>query len=163
MSIQTDLPRIINAKAAIKAAIEGKGVTVPEATLLDGMAALIAAIEAGGGSGAKIATGTVTTNGALSGRYVLSALDFTPTFAAIIRSEGPSTKRVLIGSITDCTPPFRFYCSYNTSSAMYSKVDNNGLNNVMASFLVYIGGNLEYYNGSSSSFMDGTYTWVAIG
>ena len=50
MSIQTDLPRIINAKAAIKAAIEGKGVTVPEATLLDGMAALIESIETGGGS-----------------------------------------------------------------------------------------------------------------
>lgn len=49
MSIQTELPRIINAKAAIKAAIEGKGVTVPEATLLDGMASLIEAIEAGGG------------------------------------------------------------------------------------------------------------------
>ena len=49
MSIQTDLTRIKNAKAAIKAAIEGKGVTVPEATLLDGMAALIESIEAGGG------------------------------------------------------------------------------------------------------------------
>lgn len=50
MSIQTELSRIINAKAAIKAAIEGKGVTVPEATLLDGMAALIESIEAGGGA-----------------------------------------------------------------------------------------------------------------
>lgn len=49
MSIQTELTRIINAKAAIKTAIEGKGVTVPDATLLDGMAALIDNIEAGGG------------------------------------------------------------------------------------------------------------------
>ena len=48
MSIQTELSRIINAKAAIKAAIEGKGVTVPDATLLDGMAALINSIEVGG-------------------------------------------------------------------------------------------------------------------
>ena len=48
MSIQTDLTRIKNAKAAIKAAIEGKGVTVPSGTLLDGMAALIEGIEAGG-------------------------------------------------------------------------------------------------------------------
>ena len=48
MSIQTDLTRIKNAKASIKSAIEGKGVTVPEATLLDGMAALIESIEAGG-------------------------------------------------------------------------------------------------------------------
>lgn len=47
MSIQTELTRITNAKAAIKSAIEGKGVTVPDATLLDGMAALIEGIEAG--------------------------------------------------------------------------------------------------------------------
>ena len=58
MNIQTELSRIINAKAAIKAAIEGKGVTVPEATLLDGMAALIESIQAGGGAG--IATGSFT-------------------------------------------------------------------------------------------------------
>lgn len=51
MSIQTELTRITNAKTAIKTAIEGKGVTVPEATLLDGMAALIESIEAGGGGG----------------------------------------------------------------------------------------------------------------
>ena len=60
MSIQTELSRIINAKAAIKAAIEGKGVTVPDATLLDGMAALIESIEAGGGGGFQVALGTFT-------------------------------------------------------------------------------------------------------
>lgn len=50
MSIQTELTRIINAKTAIKTAIAGKGVTVPDGTLIDGMAALIESIEAGGGS-----------------------------------------------------------------------------------------------------------------
>lgn len=50
MSIQTELARLTNAKAAIQAAIEGKGVTVPSGTLLDGMAALIESIEAGGGA-----------------------------------------------------------------------------------------------------------------
>ena len=49
MSIQTELTRLTNAKAAIQTAIEGKGVTVPSGTLLDGMAALIDSIEAGGG------------------------------------------------------------------------------------------------------------------
>ena len=49
MSIQTELTRITNAKAAIKTAIESKGVTVPDGTLLDGMAPLIESIEAGGG------------------------------------------------------------------------------------------------------------------
>lgn len=49
MSIQTEITRLESAKAAIKTAIEGKGVTVPAGTLLDGMAALIESIEAGGG------------------------------------------------------------------------------------------------------------------
>ena len=48
MSIQTELTRITNAKAAVKAAIEGKGVTVPTGTKLDGLAALVEAISAGG-------------------------------------------------------------------------------------------------------------------
>ena len=51
MSIQTELTRLTNAKAAIQTAIEGKGVTVPSGTLLDGMAALIESIEAGGSGG----------------------------------------------------------------------------------------------------------------
>lgn len=57
MSIQTELTRLTNAKAAIQTAIEGKGVTVPSGTLLDGMAALIESIEAGGDS--SIITGSV--------------------------------------------------------------------------------------------------------
>ena len=66
MSIQTELTRITNAKTAIKAAIEGKGVTVPAGTLLDGIASLIESIEAGGGGAGgipspftKVTTGTV--------------------------------------------------------------------------------------------------------
>ena len=58
MSIQTELTRITNAKAAIKTAIEGKGVTVPEATLLDGMASLIESIQAGSGGFENIQTVT---------------------------------------------------------------------------------------------------------
>lgn len=60
MSIASDVTRIESAKAAIKAAIEGKGVTVPDATLLDGMASLIESIEAGGGGDIKIEQGSVT-------------------------------------------------------------------------------------------------------
>ena len=51
MSIQTELARLTNAKATIQTAIERKGVTVPDGTLLDGMAALIESIEAGGSGG----------------------------------------------------------------------------------------------------------------
>lgn len=51
MSIQSEITRLETAKSAIAAAIAGKGVTVPDGTLLDGMAALIEAIQAGGGGG----------------------------------------------------------------------------------------------------------------
>lgn len=61
MSIQTELTRITNAKAAIKTAIEGKGVTVPASTLLDGMASLIESIETGGGSGGGVQIGNFST------------------------------------------------------------------------------------------------------
>ena len=59
MSIQTDLTRIKNAKATIKAYIEGNGLTVPDATLLDGMAAMLESIEAGG-SDFSVETGSIT-------------------------------------------------------------------------------------------------------
>lgn len=49
--------RLANAKTALATAIEGKGVTVPEGTKLDGMAALVESIEAGGG-GFQVALGT---------------------------------------------------------------------------------------------------------
>ena len=49
MSIQSEIDRIAGAKTSIATAIEGKGVTVPEGTKLDGMAALIESVEAGGG------------------------------------------------------------------------------------------------------------------
>ena len=49
MSIQSEIDRIVGGKTAIATAIEGKGVTVPDGTLLDGMAPLIESIEAGSG------------------------------------------------------------------------------------------------------------------
>ena len=59
MSVQTEITRIESAKTAIATAIEGKGVTVPDGTLLDGMAPLIESIEAGGGD-FSIQAGTIT-------------------------------------------------------------------------------------------------------
>lgn len=94
MSISTDITRLQNAKAAIKTAIEGKGVTVPDATLLDGMAALIDSIEAGGG-GIEYTTGTkiLTTNGNMinyEGRFDLSELSTKPNLF-IVYSELETT------------------------------------------------------------------------
>lgn len=62
MSVQSEITRLQNAKAAIKTAIEGKGVTVPDGTLLDGMASLIESIEAGGGGNIVAGSFTPTSN-----------------------------------------------------------------------------------------------------
>lgn len=59
MSVQTEINRIESAKTAIATAIAGKGVTVPSGTKIDGMAALIEGIEAGGGGGTSVETCTV--------------------------------------------------------------------------------------------------------
>ena len=77
MSVETEITRISNAKAAIKTAIEGKGVTVPDGTLLDGMAALIESIEAGGGEmdtifGHSFEYGSIIPNEDIASDYVIN-------------------------------------------------------------------------------------------
>lgn len=51
MSIASEISRLQTAKADLKIAIEGKGVTVPSSTKLDGYADLVDSIETGGGGG----------------------------------------------------------------------------------------------------------------
>ena len=82
MSIQTELTRITNAKAAVKAAIEGIGVTVPDGMLLDGMAPLIESIEAGVGN---FATGTFTTTDDFTSNVVINHnLGIKPKFIIVL-------------------------------------------------------------------------------
>ena len=85
MSIQTELTRITNAKASIAAAIAGKGVTVPDGTLLDGMAALIESIEAGGG-GAKVAQGSFTLASDSKSYTIHHGLGDVPDFFVLLRN-----------------------------------------------------------------------------
>lgn len=94
MSIQTELTRITNAKSAIKTAIEGKGVTVPDGTLLDGMAALIESIEAGGGGSGNFATGTFTTTDDITSNVVINHnLGVKPKFMIVVSSEDQAYSR----------------------------------------------------------------------
>lgn len=50
MSIASEISRLQTAKADLKTAIEGKGVTVPASAKLDAYPALVESIQAGGGS-----------------------------------------------------------------------------------------------------------------
>lgn len=84
MSIATEVSRLKNAKYAIKAAIEGKGVTVPDATLLDGMAALIEEIETGGG--AKVTQGSFTLASDSNSYTIHHGLGDVPDFFVLLRN-----------------------------------------------------------------------------
>ena len=77
MSVQSEITRIESAKTAIATAIAGKGVTVPEGTKLDGMAALVESIEAGSGD---VALGEIT---------ITSNENVTLTDAFPVRSQAP--------------------------------------------------------------------------
>ena len=86
MSVQTEITRIESAKTAIATAIEGKGVTVPDGTLLDGMAPLIESIEAGGGN---FATGTFTTTDDITSNVVINHnLGVKPKFIIVLCTKG---------------------------------------------------------------------------
>ena len=82
MAISDEITRLQTAKADLKTAIEGKGVTVPSSTKLDGYADLVDSISGGGGDGVYksiILTGNGTTQ---SNPYIIQ-LDDIPTFIEV--------------------------------------------------------------------------------
>ena len=177
MSIQTELTRITNAKAAIKTAIEGKGVTVPDATLLDGMAALIDGIEAGGGgsgTGSGYATGTYTVASDITiGTDISKALKIDTGLSEVkffafmkkVKVSVPLANELISGSWVYDNGDYygvRYHKNSTSSSAAYSQNVNNQ----------YIGNN--FYNEgngvmsikgctTSTKLCAGTeYVWFAI-
>ena len=72
MSIATEITRLTSAKAALKAAIEGKGVTVPASTTLDGYAALVGNIPTGSSATVATATQAVGSSNASSLAFTVS-------------------------------------------------------------------------------------------
>lgn len=124
MSIQTELARLTNAKAAIQAAIEGKGVTVPSGTLLDGMAALIDAIEAGGGSpsGFKLCAGSITLAENSASIDISSLLGFSPSTA--------KHWTITFFAVNDSSPTNRFdvlFCNVTYYGYRGSPINTNNL------------------------------------
>ena len=167
MSIQTELTRITNAKAAIKTAIEGKGVTVPAGTLLDGMASLIESIEAGGGGGlpspfTNITTGTFTLASlTYANAYTIThGLGKVPKLFAVYHGE----RGIFSGSSLD-------YVIYMDNSNTYSSSPGVGCIavckfasvNVLKRSDVTISENTFTYNSSQDYFGSSKmYRWVAI-
>lgn len=111
-NIETKINRISAAKEAISAAIAGKGVTVPDGTLLDGMAALIESIEAGGGSG-NFATGAFTTTDDITSNVVINHnLGVKPKFMIVLSADVSAYESLTVKILS-------FYYIYQYDSTFY--------------------------------------------
>lgn len=134
MSVQTQIDRISGAVSAALAALSEKGVEVPAGTKVDGLAALIAAIEAGGGSGGaeppiKIAVKTATfgTN-ATSHEVTFDLSDYgmtLPNFAACLANvsfDGSELKAKNVNSTYAIMQykTFTAYYGYNKNTSSWT-------------------------------------------
>ena len=107
--------------ASIVAAVEGKGVTVPDGTLLDGMASLIESIEAGGGSGGGdgilMAGGSITPAENTNEIAISHGLGVIPNFLLIFNSEMQGVRIKGQISVMVVTPKSRFGTANESSFA----------------------------------------------
>ena len=169
MSIQTELTRLTNAKAAIQTAIEGKGVTVPSGTLLDGMAALIESIEAGGGEyiveeGQFVPTENVKTYGSIE-----HSLGVVPFFYVIFLSESSSMNT----TVSDNTVMLKciyiggssYHVAKHKSSGSYSATfEHYPVTSYTAATEKYIYADAFVPGGTTFWYIAGKiYKWIAIG
>lgn len=181
MSIQTELTRITNAKAAIKAAIEGKGVTVPDGTLLDGIAALIESIEAGGGSGGgggfdsnhvDIAYGSFVTAESVRGVIVdcgfpISKDDaFMYVFGCIpiaTRTNGANIAGYFANKMPSASLPDTAYGGTFYSSATSTRLSPSGVVSLDNVFINTTGNDIQIRGHESMTFVPtNEYFWVVV-
>ena len=168
MSVHSEITRLQNAKAAIKAAIEGKGVTVPAGTLLDGMASLIESIEAGGG-GIIYTSGTLVFSSSIrcNGYELTHGLGKIPQiFIITSRSQGSSDYSLYfyaeiseslrnVGYDAD-----KFCCAYAQKGFNYiSRCGISNDNNTIMdeNKITFRDANYSYFDNNQM------YSWIAIG
>lgn len=170
MSIQSELTRLTDAKAAIKTAIEGKGVTVPDTTLLDGMAALIEAIEAGGGAKYSYGSFTPSETTSLATAYAIEHNSgFVPDVFIVTKSNSTYAQYSIRFAASLPYSLFKGeaidYSSYSGYAFGWGSASYNNLNGIQSigkeitSTVAYIRS-----NSSNNKVVAGeTYLWFAIG
>ena len=177
MSIQTDLTRIKNAKAAIKAYIEGNGLTVPDATLLDGMALMLESIEAGGGGSGTVsgyATGTYTVASDITiGTDISKALKIDTglsevkifAFSKNFKVSAPSNYELLSGIWVYNNGDYygiRYQKQNSSNAARYSQ---NANNQYTGNYFYNEGNGVMSISGTTTTtqiFAGTEYLWLAI-
>lgn len=160
-----------NAVTAALSALVEKGVEVPEGTNVTGLAALIAAIEAGG---AKVATGTVTPSSVVSSLTITHSLGVTPIIVILmLQSQGKNTS--LSNLYTAYTVFFVITDANTETSCEYSGGKPHiRTDNYTGMYLTNKDGANFTYNANeetvsfgrtydSSKFLAETYKWMVIG
>lgn len=154
--------------ASIVAAIEGKGVTVPDGTLLDGMAALIEGIEAGSG----ISYGTITIAEESTPYVITHGLGVRPSIIAFLfYPDGVFSKTVpVFTSIVETSNSGFIYVSGNGTggsdfkSLYFSASKKNGWSyaaNVIAPGIGFQAVNEQSF-AINKNIGIRTYLWIAI-
>ena len=175
MSISTDLTRLQSAKAAMKTAIQNKGVTVPGDAKLDAFAALIDSIEAGGSGGKayKIVSGYLrSTSTDTDGSFTLAHnLGCTPILFMMMRPATFSFNDGQIGCVLygnsdadeSLAPEFnwetwrkKFQAIVRYDRDVYVAALTGTVDNSSISFS-------RYKNGNFTAEVTGTYFWLAVG
>lgn len=144
--------------AAALAALTEKGVDTSGAGLAD-IAALIAAIEAGGGGSYTIIEGTFTTNGQISSAYDLATLPKQPEYAFLIfdGSTGGTNRTTM----SIASKKARYTTYYSTGMKVYDTGTGVGTN---SSKYLYCWQNdlVLKFKADSTCFLNGTYYWLAL-
>lgn len=169
MSIQSEITRIESAKTAIATAIEGKGVTVPDGTLVDGMAPLIESIE----TGINATGGTITVSSDVNNYVLTHGLGEVPKFFVIgmMGNFGELTDKtyILIGAFgfSDVRSQYRISASsyINAPVGVFKEAAITATNDNRQSI---VRANEEtitvaYSGGSHKLIAGATYYWVAVG
>ena len=129
--------------ASIVAAVEGKGVTVPDGTLLDGMASLIESIEAGGVG--NVAYGSYTPASDTYRIYYADIGAKKPIIAVVAGDNGASDDYINLFFVSSVTPGIIRLISYGSGNVMYNIATIND----------------NYLSCSSKMFKSGsTYTYL---
>lgn len=182
MSIASEITRLQNAKSSIKTSIEGKGVTVPSSTTLDGYAALITSIPTGGGESSwtklgetDISVTSTSTSAASAGTIACGSAAFTKDKIIYVRIRDKAGKRegyflgsdtffININKANGSTSTFnmagRFIHRYTTSSQYDLSLGaiQNGYG--VYAYSITNSGTVNIYrkyNSTNSLTIDGTY------
>lgn len=170
MSIQTQIDRISGAVSSALAALTEKGVTVPDGTTVDGLAALIAAIESGESGGRNITTGsfTLTSKTPVSEYPIAHGLGETPAYFVVSSQYVTTTYDRLITSVIFPESGYaegrRYmitatYLDSDTVTTNYRSTPFNTDGKVADENYVYN----AVYGNKVCKYQNETYFWIAVG